>query len=114
MRITVIGTNKESIKDLINPKFPRVVKAEFSRPYANQTPCVKYNDADHDGVEHYFGRELKAFLDCPEAPDTNELGGNTNDEEVGQSKGVVGDDGVLEGGYYCYGCVQGVAEEEIA
>lgn len=89
------------------------MESEFLCPDTNHTPCVKYNDADHDGVEHCFGGKLEVLLDGPESEDADELGGDADNEEIGQGEGVVRDDGILEGGYYCYSCVQRVTEEEV-
>jgi hypothetical protein len=41
----------------------------------------------------------------PEAEDAHGLGGDSDDEEVGEVEGVVGNDGVLEGSDYGDGCV---------
>lgn len=81
------------------------MESKFLCPDTNHAPRVEYNDADHDGVEHFLGRELEVLLDCPEAKDADKLGSDADDDEVGQCKGVVGDDGILEGRYYCYSCV---------
>lgn len=94
--------------------FPDIVEAEFLRPDSNHAPDVEEDYADCHGVEHGFGRQAEAFLDVPEAEDSYCLGCYADDEQVGEVEGVVGDDGVLESPDDGDGCVEGVAEEEVA
>ena len=53
------------------------------------------------------------MLDVPEAEDSYGLGGDSDDEKVGEIEGVVGHDGVLEGSDYGDGRVQRVAKQEV-
>ena len=85
--------------------FPHIVEAEFLRPDSDHSPGVQQDDSNGYGVEHRFGGEAVAFLDVPEAEDSNCLGGDSDDEEVGEVESVVGHDGVLEGSDYGDGCV---------
>ena len=72
-------------------------------------PAVKRNDAEHHCVEHYLRGEIEAFLDGPEAPDADELGGDADDEEVGQFERVIRYDGILQRRDHGHGCVEAVA-----
>jgi len=60
------------------------VEAEFLCPYADHAPTVEEDNAYHDGIEHCFCGEVEVFLDGPEGENADELGGDADDEEVGQ------------------------------
>jgi hypothetical protein len=90
------------------------VEAELLRPDSNHSPGVQQNDSDGYSIEHRLGGKAVAFLDVPEAEDAHGLGGNSDDEEVGEVEGVVGHNGVLKGSDHGDSCVQRVAEEEVA
>lgn len=46
--------------------------------------ALQEDDGDHDCVEHGFGREPVLLLDVPEGVDAYCLGGDADEEEVGQ------------------------------
>lgn len=67
------------------------------RPDPYHPPGIQQDDPDGHGVEHGLCREAVAFLHVPEAEDAHGLGGDADDEQVGQVEGVVGHDRVLQG-----------------
>lgn len=77
------------------------------------TVDVQEYDCYQDGCEHGFCAEGESLLDPPETVDADCLRGNADEEEVCKGQSVVFDDCVLECGDYGYGCVEGVAEEEV-
>ena len=55
------------------PDFPCIVEAELIGPDTDHAPSIKEDDTNGDGVEHCFGSELEALLDCPECVYANRL-----------------------------------------
>jgi len=90
------------------------MKAEIGGPDPEHAPAVEQENAEHDGYEHGFGGEGVEALETPEEEDAEGLGGDADEEEVGEGEGVIGDEGVLEGADDGDGGVEGVAEEEVA
>ena len=90
------------------------MEAEARGPDADHAPGVKNDDGGHDGREHGFGAKVESALEPPEGVDSRGLGGDADEEEVGEGQGVVGHDAVLEGGDDGDGGVEGVAQEEVA
>lgn len=90
------------------------MEAEARGPDADHAPGVEDDDGGHDGREHGFGAEAEAALEPPDGVDARGLGGDADEEEVGEGQGVVGHDAVLQGGDDGDGGVEGVAEEEVA
>ncbi len=90
-----------------------MVEAEVLRPNAYHAPTVpavatvslqavsplkdlQQNDTNHDGDEHGLCSNTETLLDPPETIDTNGLGTNTKEKEIGQGKSVIRDDSVLK------------------
>ena len=55
------------------PDFPCIVEAELVGPDADHAPAIKQDDSNGDGVEHGFGSELEALLNCPKCVYANRL-----------------------------------------
>ena len=81
------------------------MEAEFLCPDSNHAPSVQQDDPDGHGVEHSLGGEAVALLYVPEAEDPYGLGGDSDDEEVGEVESVVSHNGVLEGSDHGDSCV---------
>ena len=111
-------------------QFPNVVEAELLRPYANHAPAVaiillsvceamwinedlQQDNAKHDRGEHCFCVRTKTLLDPPEAIDSNGLGTDTKEKEIGQGKSVIRDDCILKCGDHCDGSIERVAQEKV-
>ena len=110
LRIRIPRADEDAVEDLVEPKLPLVVEAEFLGPDADHAPGVQDDDAERDGVEHGLRGELVTLLDRPEGPDAQGLGGDADEQEVGQLQSVEGDDFVLESADDSDRGVQGVAE----
>jgi len=65
-----------------------MVEAELLCPDSDHTPPVEQNNSNHDSVKHYLGAEFEALLDGPEAPNSDELGSNSNDKKIGECQCV--------------------------
>jgi len=75
---------------------------------------LQQDDTDHDCIEHELCSNTETLLDPPETVDTNGLGTNTKEKEVGQGESVIRHDSVLKCSDYSDGGVERVAQEEVA
>ncbi len=91
-----------------------MVETEFLRPDTNHAPPVEDDDADGDGDEHCFGGKAVFLLDEPETAYAGGLSGDADNVEVDEFEAVVCDDRVLESSDDGHGCVEAVAEQEVA
>ena len=58
-------------------------------------------------------RVIPTFLNCPETPDTDQLGSYTNNEKIGEGQCIKHDNGILKRGDNSYSRIQRVAEKEV-
>ena len=75
---------------------------------------LQQDNTNHDRGEHGFRSNAKTLLDPPEAVDTNGLGTNSQEKEIGQGKSVIRDDGVLKCSNHGDGGVERVTQEKVA
>ena len=110
--VRVPWTDKQSIGCLIKP-YTRQRPKSKCRSQSRQAPSTQQHDEARINQKHLMRRDLVALLEPPECVDADTLGCDSDDEEVGELEGGVGDDGILESADDCDGCVEAVSEEEV-
>lgn len=91
-----------------------MMETESLRPDADHSPKVQNDDVEGDDIEHGLGAQPPFLLSPPEGVDSNGLGCDSNYQDVGEFESIVRNDTILKSANHGDGCVQGVAEEEIA
>ena len=95
--IAVPCNNENSKVNLIEPKLPDIVEANFLRVDAGNTPSIKKYGCNRDRIEHSFGANAPSALDSPHSIHADSLRQKADHEEVCQGYAVIGHYLVLQG-----------------